>query len=42
MEKTNEAKCIERQLREAQWIKRLGTARPVGCNVKDAHVPTVY
>ena len=42
METAYEAKRIERQLREAQCIKRLGTARPDGCNVKDAHIQTVY
>ena len=42
MEKVYEAKRVDKQLREAQWIKRLGTARPNGCNVKDAYVPTVY
>ena len=42
LEKVYEAKRIERQIREARWIKRLGTTRPDGCNVKDAHIPTVY
>ena len=42
MEKVYEAKRIERQIREARWIKRLGTTRPDGCNVKDAYILTVY
>ena len=42
LEKVYEAKRKERQIREARWIKRLGTTRPDGCNVKDAHIPTVF
>ena len=38
-EKVCGAEHIERQLREALWIKRLATARPDGCNVKDVHIP---
>ena len=42
LEKEFGGERIERQLREAQRIKRLATARPNGCNVKDAHIPAVY
>ena len=42
LEKLFGAERIERQLREALWIKRLATARPDGCNVKDVHIPAVY
>ena len=41
MEKVYEAKRIEKAKR-SPVDQRLGTARPDGCNVKDAKVPTVY
>ena len=42
LEKVFGGERMERQLREAQRIKRLATTRPDGCNVKDVHIPAVY
>ena len=33
---------IERQINESAWIYRLKTARPLGCNVKDARYHLVH
>ena len=41
LEKVFGAERIERQLREAIWIRRLSTARPDGCNVKEIHFPAL-
>ena len=39
LEKLYTASNMERRIREALWIKRLQTARPNGCNVKDTWLP---
>ena len=42
LEKLYGASHLERTLREALWIKRLRTARPHGCNVKDNWIPAQF
>lgn len=39
LERLYGASRVERQIREAVWIKKLRTMRPHGCNVKDCWVP---
>ena len=42
LEKMYGADRIERQMHESAWIKKLKTARPFGCNVKDVDVLSSY
>jgi hypothetical protein len=42
LEKVYAAEKIERQLREATWIRKLCTTRPDGCNTKENCLPAGY